>query len=199
VWLMNSRLLQCSFKGSGQQLERKFLHDLVGDMVADGCTMAVVQECVVSYCMLLDCHCRCKQLMMLLLSTAVFSITRSLEAEPLLACVTAGMLLANRRCALLGGAGRGGGGGGGPLVLCLGHCLALNVCAICADVFACGTRFVCMRQAGCCVGMRVGCTYCSTGIQAYRLPSVVNASLEVLCCCWWPLTHWCRDSCSICS
>lgn len=40
---------------------------------------------------------RCKQLVVLLLSTAVFSITRSLEAEPLLACVTAGMVLANRR------------------------------------------------------------------------------------------------------
>ncbi|KAF6264467.1 hypothetical protein COO60DRAFT_126846 [Scenedesmus sp. NREL 46B-D3] len=40
---------------------------------------------------------RCKQLMVLLLSTVVFSITRSLEAEPLLACVTAGMVLANRR------------------------------------------------------------------------------------------------------
>lgn len=40
--------------------------------------------------------------MVLLLSTAVFSITRSLEAEPLLACVTAGMVLANRRCVLGG-------------------------------------------------------------------------------------------------
>lgn len=41
--------------------------------------------------------CRCKQGVVLLLSTAVFSITRSLEAEPLLACVTSGMLLANKR------------------------------------------------------------------------------------------------------
>lgn len=40
---------------------------------------------------------RCKQAVVLLLSTAVFSITRSLEAEPLLACVTSGMLLANKR------------------------------------------------------------------------------------------------------
>jgi hypothetical protein len=40
---------------------------------------------------------RCKQAVVLLLSTAVFSITRLLEAEPLLACVTAGMLLANKR------------------------------------------------------------------------------------------------------
>lgn len=42
--------------------------------------------------------CRCKQLFVLLLTTCVFSVTRALEAEPLLACVTAGMLLANRRC-----------------------------------------------------------------------------------------------------
>lgn len=43
-------------------------------------------------------HCpRCKQAVVLLLSTAVFSVTHSLEAEPLLACVTAGMLLANKR------------------------------------------------------------------------------------------------------
>jgi hypothetical protein len=40
---------------------------------------------------------RCKQGIVLVLSTAVFSITRALEAEPLLACVAAGMLLANRR------------------------------------------------------------------------------------------------------
>lgn len=58
-----------------------------------------VLEFVVNYCTLLV-SCRCKQLVVLLLSTAVFSITRSLEAEPLLACVTAGMVLANRRCAL---------------------------------------------------------------------------------------------------
>ncbi|KAF8072617.1 hypothetical protein HT031_000277 [Scenedesmus sp. PABB004] len=45
---------------------------------------------------------RCKQALVLGLSTAVFSVTRALEAEPLLACVTAGMLLANRRP---GGAG----------------------------------------------------------------------------------------------
>jgi hypothetical protein len=52
-------------------------------------------------CLLLTPSCiylhRCKQAVVLLLSTAVFSITRSLEAEPLLACVTSGMLLANKR------------------------------------------------------------------------------------------------------
>eukprot|EP00775_Hariotina_reticulata_P010510 gene10510-10669_t len=42
---------------------------------------------------------RAKQLILLLLSTCVFNLTRWLDAEPLLACVTAGMLLANIRAA----------------------------------------------------------------------------------------------------
>jgi hypothetical protein len=70
--------------------------------------------------------------MVLLLSTAVFSITRSLEAEPLLACVTAGMLLANRRWAMMG---------------------AWCVCRVPARLFACQMwGSVCMRGAGCCTG-----------------------------------------------
>jgi hypothetical protein len=32
------------------------------------------------------------------MSTALFQAAHAVEAEPLLACVTAGMLLANRRC-----------------------------------------------------------------------------------------------------
>eukprot|EP00879_Flechtneria_rotunda_P020755 GHRR01021846.1.p1 GENE.GHRR01021846.1~~GHRR01021846.1.p1 ORF type:complete len:418 (+),score=119.14 GHRR01021846.1:299-1552(+) len=42
---------------------------------------------------------RSKQLLVLLLATALFSVVRALDAEPLLACVTAGMLLANRQAA----------------------------------------------------------------------------------------------------
>lgn len=57
-----------------------------------------VMSCVVLWlCFIVCVVCRCKQGVVLVLSTAVFSITRSLEAEPLLACVTAGMLLANKR------------------------------------------------------------------------------------------------------
>jgi len=74
------------------------LHSTLGELYySTRCVVGGRQSksvCVLSCCLLLF---RCKQCIVLLLSTAVFSITRSLEAEPLLACVTSGMLLANKR------------------------------------------------------------------------------------------------------
>eukprot|EP00878_Enallax_costatus_P012283 GHUV01012830.1.p1 GENE.GHUV01012830.1~~GHUV01012830.1.p1 ORF type:complete len:325 (+),score=89.97 GHUV01012830.1:81-1055(+) len=62
-------------------------------MLLQRCAKAISKPC----CWCCPSCVRCKQVVVLLLSTAIFSITRSLEAEPLLACVTAGMLLVNRR------------------------------------------------------------------------------------------------------
>jgi hypothetical protein len=57
---------------------------------------------------------RCKEASLLLLSTAVFTITRALDAEPLLACVTMGLVAGNRAFTqlILGPGARGGGAGG---------------------------------------------------------------------------------------
>jgi hypothetical protein len=63
---------------------------------------------------------RTREVTLLLLATAVFTLTHALNAEPLLACVAMGLVAGNRPIAQLflgGGGGAGGAGGGGVLEL----------------------------------------------------------------------------------